>query len=768
MQTFKRRIASALAVLLAISVGVVTSTPAKATVQIPVTRVDVGDVLANETISGKNGQVTAATCSSANGSIGTKTIAPNGDVVGTTPVIPGTPMTWPALMLCDGQKAVGKDGTLYGTDPTGYPVEKLAAYAATGTFKWVQTLSVPGCTSPLTPIVLRMGKDGNLYVLGQPTHSQCGGHAWLYSYKPNGTLRWQQDMGNQYVSYMNTYNTGVVAVAGSAVKYWGYDGVAQPDVPMFGPGPFTPNGSNAQGMMVVSTFGYSADGACGSGSKYVTKTISGYMPSGRTLFYEPNCMYAYPVAPLQNGGVAFTGDGYLDSLNRTVVLMYNATTGITSVTQHIVWPASDGQRTFGAGMGVIGETNGNVLTYRRYTRESGRYQGTQFTLVRVADGAVTSVFNTDSLDATKSISIGEESISLAPGRLYFTSVECGGWSCSTLDPRFLYGVPMAQLGMDYPRGTVLGVAKVAVDNMAVLGDSFSSGLGSLNLGQEYEHLACERSPSAYAHNLDGDPTVKLQMPEISFRACSGAEAQHLLNVRFKDQAPQIGKIPTTTKVVVLSVGGNDAKFPRLAALCVFVDCAAQGYQDEFNAYLEGLDAELATVYQAILQRAPNTHIYVVGYPHILPLSDCSNAGDGSWWFALQALWAANPTDYKQKALGAGLTNDEANAALWAAPTISSDEVLWGRTFENKINLKVSEGVDLASVANPGRVHFVTATAPGSPAEGHQLCSADPHFNGIDPTKPAGNMFHPNFLGQIDLYELVRTAIAVHQPAYVIA
>ena len=744
-----RRLAGAMAMFL-IAMGLVVAWPSPASAA--VTRVDVTDVLAYESITASNGDVTVAGCSSTEGTFGTKTLDPSGNVIGTTPIVSTGQYDLPALSLCDFQKAVGPDGTLYGSDPTEYPIEKVAAYTPSGQLKWAVTLTGSGCSGAMFPNYFRVGSDSNLYVVG--SNNWCS-NSYLYSYTPTGTLRWLYKLSGQ-VGFMNVYSGGVVLFSSYTVKHFDFQGNLESSTAVVDGLPAIPT-SNDMGMIVAVTYRWTQSGECGwSSGRSVVKSIAGYTPSGLTLYHQPNCSSLNSIVALAGGGVVFSGDGYVDGIDHITKLGHNPVTGITTSEQLMQFTDIEGQRTFGKGAGLIADTNGGFLAYRSFTREHGKYHGTQFRSFR-SDGGEGSVFNTDEIDPAKSIMIVGESVSLAPGQLSFITLECGGWACSTMSPRYLNIVQMPKLGMDYPRGALLGVAPQTFDSMAVVGDSFSAGIGSLQPGQSYTDANCSRSPSAYGPRLAEAPVVKLHMPASSFLACSGAVTADVLS-------NQVGSIPQNAKSVFLTVGGNNVGFTRFGALCIFLDCATQGYDQEFDAQLANLPDALTDVYDAILAQAPNATVYVLGYPHIMPLQDCSDAGSGGWWLGLQAAVAANPSGFKQFLQESfGFSVAEADTAVSSIFTISNSETLAARNFTNALNLAISDTVD---GIGGSRLKFVSTNQPDSPLAGHELCSQDPYFHGL--SLDFGGTFHPNAAGQDAMHQVARDALAAYQPQYVVA
>src|SRR3954467_3012262 len=158
-----------------------------------------------------------------------------------------------------------------------------------------------------------------------------------------------------------------------------------------------------------------------------------------------------------------------------------------------------------------------------------------------------------------------------------------------------------------------GVTATALgDNYVALGDSYSSGTGtrdySLNSG-------CQRGPYAYPY------LIKQQRPNttLNFVACSGAKTADVLN-------NQISAVVSTTNIVTITIGGNDAGFSDVITKCAepLVSCDGDitTAQNFINNTLAG---RLNTVYSAIKSRAPSARVVVLGYPRLFMGVDC-NAG----------------------------------------------------------------------------------------------------------------------------------------------
>src|SRR3954470_10756447 len=159
-----------------------------------------------------------------------------------------------------------------------------------------------------------------------------------------------------------------------------------------------------------------------------------------------------------------------------------------------------------------------------------------------------------------------------------------------------------------------GVTATALaDNYVALGDSYSSGTGtrdySLNSG-------CQRGPYAYPALIKADrPNTNL-----TFVACSGAKTGDVL-------ANQVQSLSTSTNIVTITIGGNDAGFSSVITKCAepLVSCDGDitTAQNFINNTLPG---RLNTVYSAIKSRAAaGAKVVVLGYPRLFMGVDC-NAG----------------------------------------------------------------------------------------------------------------------------------------------
>lgn len=146
-----------------------------------------------------------------------------------------------------------------------------------------------------------------------------------------------------------------------------------------------------------------------------------------------------------------------------------------------------------------------------------------------------------------------------------------------------------------------------------LGDSYSSGVGA---GRYVAASgACLRSSRSYVHQLGRKVS--------SFRACSGATTGSVLR-------SQLGTFPSNTRLVTISIGGNDAGFIDVIQSCLFGAPAAcsDSVAGAERFVRQNMPGRLRRVYDAIRRRAPRATVLVAGYPRLFARRPwCSSVGE---------------------------------------------------------------------------------------------------------------------------------------------
>ena len=239
-----------------------------------------------------------------------------------------------------------------------------------------------------------------------------------------------------------------------------------------------------------------------------------------------------------------------------------------------------------------------------------------------------------------------------------------------------------------------GSAVAAADDYVALGDSYSSGVGT----RTFYESTCQRSDYAYPRLIDANRANTT----LTFEACSGATTGDVL-------AEQLGPLSSSTDIVTITIGGNDAGFADVITECALPwPWSCEDDLDDAEAFIEGtLPGLLDDVYDAIDAEAPNATVVVLGYPRLFMGVDCN----GGTFFSGTELRRMNEV----ADLLASVTRSEATAA--------------GFTFKDAI----------------------------PSFTGHAVCSEAEWINGL--SNPVEESFHPNRSGHASGYEpLVREVI----------
>jgi lysophospholipase L1-like esterase len=173
-------------------------------------------------------------------------------------------------------------------------------------------------------------------------------------------------------------------------------------------------------------------------------------------------------------------------------------------------------------------------------------------------------------------------------------------------------------------------AAARADNYVSLGDSYAAGPLIPNLiGSPY---GCIRSDHNYAHLAA--PTIGLSLRDPS---CSGATTDDMTQPQDVDpdgpNPPQFNSLDASTKVVSLTIGGNDIGFSSIAESCITYnpfshpckDKYDSGGVDQISQRIQATAPKVAAVLQGIHARTPAARVFVVNYPAIFP-----ETGKGCW------------------------------------------------------------------------------------------------------------------------------------------
>lgn len=154
-----------------------------------------------------------------------------------------------------------------------------------------------------------------------------------------------------------------------------------------------------------------------------------------------------------------------------------------------------------------------------------------------------------------------------------------------------------------------GPAQAAGPAYVALGDSYSAGNGAGNYISSSGD--CHRSNSAYPQLWANAHSPS----SFTFAACSGAVTTDVT-------ANQLGALNSSTGLVSITIGGNDAGFADTMTTCVTgSDSTCVNRVNTAETYIRNtLPGRLDTVYNAIRAKAPNAKVVVLGYPDMYDLS----------------------------------------------------------------------------------------------------------------------------------------------------
>jgi lysophospholipase L1-like esterase len=234
-------------------------------------------------------------------------------------------------------------------------------------------------------------------------------------------------------------------------------------------------------------------------------------------------------------------------------------------------------------------------------------------------------------------------------------------------------------------------------NYVALGDSYSSGAGAGNYISSSG--SCERSTLAYPEQW---AAANAPASFVS-AACSGASTASVL-------ASQVSALSTSTTLVSITIGGNDAGFAHVMEACVLLPTSScLNAVAAAEAFITSqLPARLEATLRTIAADAPNAKVVVIGYPDLYDLSKSGSC---------IGLSTSDRTALNQGA-------DDLDAALQAAAQANDD------TFADV------------------RGRF----------DGHELCDSDSWLHAVD-IFAVSTSYHPTAAGQDLGYLPVLTAAA---------
>jgi lysophospholipase L1-like esterase len=243
-------------------------------------------------------------------------------------------------------------------------------------------------------------------------------------------------------------------------------------------------------------------------------------------------------------------------------------------------------------------------------------------------------------------------------------------------------------------GMLVPVAVASASQYVALGDSYSSGVGTRVFYSE--EGSCSRSPEAY-----GPKIAAARGYTLSFQACSGATTTEV-------NSKQLGTLSSSTALVTITIGGNDAGFSNVILNCALYYFTCGSAISEANSFIANkLPALLDTTYNDIRAKATTAHVVVLGYPR-----------------------------------------------LFTAEGKTCNVNLLTSGNEKKLN-ETGDKLD-GVISARAAAHGFTFVDPRSAFSSHEVCSSSEWLNG--PSNPLSESYHPNVSGQADFTSQIESVL----------
>lgn len=179
------------------------------------------------------------------------------------------------------------------------------------------------------------------------------------------------------------------------------------------------------------------------------------------------------------------------------------------------------------------------------------------------------------------------------------------------------GIALIVVAMTALSGAATAPGLTAGDKYVALGSSFASG----PLIPDSADQACLRSTNNYAHLVAAQ--LKLTLTDVS---CAGATSDNVVSQPQGANPAQITAVTSDTKLVTVTVGGNDVTYTVSTLTCATdgtkgrTCLGSDVNQTAIDAEFAALPAKMLAMLQAIQRAAPKAKVLLVAYPRVLPAS----------------------------------------------------------------------------------------------------------------------------------------------------
>jgi lysophospholipase L1-like esterase len=354
--------------------------------------------------------------------------------------------------------------------------------------------------------------------------------------------------------------------------------------------------------------------------------------------------------------------------------------------------------------GVVDRSNGYDNTLLWVGSEYGAY-GTAY---GASSGGVR--ISGDLYDGARALEVISEMYLVAPG----------AWSSCNPIPGLRYlacdGLGTNTLHIVVGTGAYGSGLNPPVLRYVALGDSYSAGTGASSYLGAPNPPECRRSSQTYSYRLAGGrlplgnrgETLPIDQPNL--KACNAARIS-MLRVGQTSEPPQVTYLnPYRTRLVTLTIGGNDLEFGAKFRACSLGTCSAPLVTP---TELETTRARLTELYVQIRSSMrQDGKLVVLSYPAVVPNPDDLSVDHEA-------------TNGRCPVVNQLITTDEQRAIYQA--TVQARNMVRD------------------AVAATGDSHVVFVDQIGT-FRGHRLCADDEWANGYSLDVP--EVFHPNDRGYL--------------------
>ena len=150
-----------------------------------------------------------------------------------------------------------------------------------------------------------------------------------------------------------------------------------------------------------------------------------------------------------------------------------------------------------------------------------------------------------------------------------------------------------------------------------MGSSYAAGF--LIKPQEPMRSTCGRSLIDYPRLVAAK--LHLLLNDVS---CGGAVTANALDTPQGSAPPQIDAVTANTRLVTMTIGGNDVNYVGTAIECGVSSstCTARANPAQTDAAFQALPNSLTKLIQAVREKAPSAIIVLVTYPRLVPPTPC--------------------------------------------------------------------------------------------------------------------------------------------------